>query len=111
MLFEANSNNPIATGTDIFTAITLLATCPKCDTIAFTGDLKTPITGATIVVQDYQNPANTQSVDIDCKVNFLALSPNGNKFAYNCLNNTLFVYDLTLKVSAPLTTPAYVSIT
>lgn len=99
IFFYANTNTPIAAGTDIFTAITLISTCPNCSLIAFTGDLKTAATGTTIVVQDYQNPSNSQSVNIDCKINLLALSPSGNQIAYNCENNTLFV--LVLKNNIP----------
>lgn len=51
MNVETNSNNPIAAQTDIFATITTFVTCPTCNKIAFTGDLKTPITGTTIVVQ------------------------------------------------------------
>jgi hypothetical protein len=53
IFFDANTNNAIAAQTDRFASINLLAACPNCNKIAFTGDLKTPIAGTTIVVQDY----------------------------------------------------------
>lgn len=69
----------------------MLATCPTCSKIAFTGDLVTPVIGTTIVVQDYEDANSYNSIDTSCKINLLAVSPSGSKLAYNCDTNKLIV--------------------
>jgi hypothetical protein len=110
IVFEPNSENPIALDTNIFNKITLFAVCPNCNKIAYTGDLKVVAATSTIIVADYVNPSEFDSITVDCTPNFLAVAPGGTSIAWSCTKNELFFYELKTKLLMPLTA-VYTSIT
>lgn len=60
------------------------------------------MTGATIIVQDYEDATSFNYIDASCQINLLAVSPSGGKLAYNCDTNKLIV-NTGLELALPQT--------